>query len=159
MGVEIERKFLVRNEDWRPLVEKSETCIQGYVSIRGEGAIRIRLIGVKAFLTLKGPREGIRRSEFEYEIPRQDAKDLLRQFCEKQVISKVRHLLKYQGRLWEIDEFKEDNEGLILAEVELDFASQKVDLPSWIGREVSENERYFNARLSKCPFKTWSEKR
>lgn len=156
MGIEIERKFLVRNDAWRPLVERSDPCVQGYISLRGQGAIRVRLMGVKGFLTLKGPRKGICRSEFEYEIPRQDAEHLLDQFCGDGMISKLRHRLIYRGKVWEIDEFKAANSGLTLAEVELDFASQEVNLPDWIGKEVSEDERYYNASLAKNPFGTWS---
>jgi adenylate cyclase len=148
MGIEIERKFLVKNPSWRALVETSQSCTQGYVNLKGNGSIRIRLMGDKGFLTIKGPREGIRRSEFEYEIPIEDATSLLDSFCDAAVISKIRHELTYEGNLWEIDEFLDENKGLTLAEVELESEDQSVILPDWVGKDVSEDERFFNARLA-----------
>jgi adenylate cyclase len=156
MGIEIERKFLVKNPSWRDLVETSRPCTQGYVNLTGNGSIRIRMIGDKGFLTLKGPREGIRRSEFEYEIPIADATRLLESFCDAEVIKKIRHELTYEGNLWEIDEFLEGNKGLTLAEVELKSEHQTVILPDWVGKDVSEDERFFNAHLAKHPVSSWS---
>lgn len=156
MGIEIERKFLVKDERWRALVETSRPCKQGYVSLKGKGSIRIRIIGEKGFLTLKGPREGIRRPEFEYEIPITDAISLLDSFGDSAVISKIRHELTHEGNLWEIDEFLDENKGLTLAEVELESEQQSVILPDWVGKDVSEDERFFNARLAKHPISSWS---
>ena len=113
-------------------------------------------MGDKGFLTIKGPREGIRRSEFEYEIPIEDATSLLDSFCDAAVISKIRHELTYEGNLWEIDEFLDENKGLTLAEVELESEDQSVILPDWVGKDVSEDERFFNARLAKHPISSWS---
>lgn len=158
MGIEIERKFLVKNESWRSLIEKSQSCTQGYVHVKGTGSIRVRIMGDQGFLTLKGPREGIRRTEFEYEIPIEDAKSLLASFCDADIISKIRHELSFEGNLWEIDEFLGENEGLTLAEVELTSEDQSVVLPDWIGKDVSKDDRFFNARLSKHPISHWSPK-
>jgi len=156
MGIEIERKFLIKNERWRSLVETSKSCTQGYVNLKGNGSIRIRIIGDKGFVTLKGPREGIRRSEFEYEIPVADATILLDSFCDAAVISKIRHELTYEGNLWEIDEFSGENNGLLIAEIELESEHQTVSLPDWVGKDVSEDERFFNAHLAKHPISSWS---
>jgi adenylate cyclase len=155
MGIEIERKFLVNNQSWRDLVETSRPCTQGYVNLTGNGSIRIRMIGDKGFLTLKGPREGIRRSEFEYEIPIADATRLLESFFDAAVIKKIRHELTHEGNLWEIDEFLDGNKGLTLAEVELESEHQTVILPDWVGKDVSEDERFFNAHLAKHPVSSW----
>jgi adenylate cyclase len=156
MGIEIERKFLVKDERWRALIETSRSCTQGYANLKGNGSIRIRILGDKGFLTLKGPREGIRRPEFEYEIPIADATSLLESFCDAAIISKIRHELRYEGNLWEIDEFLDNNKGLTLAEVELESEHQSVPLPEWVVKDVSEDERFFNAHLAKHPISSWS---
>ena len=155
MGIEIERKFLVRNTDWKKLVVASSPCTQGYIALEGSGSVRVRVLGEKGFLTLKGPRIGISRTEFEYEIPKEEAESLLESFCDEALISKVRHKVNYAGNLWEIDEFTGTNEGLTLAEIELRQEAQSVTLPDWVGKEVSEDERFFNARLAKHPISTW----
>ena len=158
MGIEIERKFLVRNTDWKTLVAASHSCTQGYIALEGSGSVRVRVLGNKGFLTLKGPRIGLRRTEFEYEIPKAEAEVLLESFCDEAHISKIRHEVNYGGNVWEIDEFTGENAGLTLAEVELDQEDQSVSLPDWIGKEVSEDVRFFNARLARHPITTWLAK-
>ena len=158
MGIEIERKFLVRNDAWRSGIQGSYPCTQGYIGLQGPGSARVRIIGSKGFLTLKGPRHGISRSEFEYEIPIEEAQEILERFCSKALISKVRHEVPYEGHLWEIDEFSGENNGLILAEVEIANESEPFVLPDWVGKDISEDERFFNARLAKHPISTWLNK-
>ncbi len=115
-------------------------------------------MGSKGFLTLKGPREGITRSEFEYEIPVDEAQEIIDNFCDEALISKVRHEVHYKGHLWEIDEFTGENSGLTLAEVEIENESAPVPLPDWVGKDISEDERFFNARLARHPISTWTQK-
>ena len=138
------------------MVRPSVLCKQGYVPVFGKRAIRVRLIGNRGFLTLKGPREGIIRDEFEYEIPIHDAEQLLDTFCDLGPIEKTRHRLDFAGLGWEIDEFKGANQGLVLAEVELESEEQEIVLPPWVGKEVSKEERFFNACLAKHPIQEWS---
>lgn len=153
MALEIERKFLVNSDSWRPLATPEE-FVQGYLSSSPERTVRVRIRGDAAFLTIKGKTIGLTRSEFEYPIPLADARQMLT-LCESPLIEKTRHRLTHAGRLWEIDEFKGENAGLIVAEVELESEHAHVQLPPWIGREVSGDPRYFNSNLIKRPFRTW----
>jgi len=153
MALEIERKFLVASNAWRPLAT-SEAFVQGYLSSSPDRTIRIRIRGDAAFLTIKGKTVGLTRSEFEYPIPLADAREMLL-LCERPLIEKTRHRVTHAGRLWEIDEFGGENAGLIIAEVELESEQASVDLPPWIGREVSGDPRYFNSNLVKHPFRSW----
>ncbi len=155
MGIEIERKFLVVNDGWRPLARQSLECRQGYINVKGEGSVRIRILGGRGFLTLKGPRAGLSRAEFEYPVPLTDAEELLASFCRHSTITKVRHQVPFGGKTWEIDEFRRENRGLVLAEVELDSEEESLSLPGWAGKEVSFDDRYFNANLAKNPFTAW----
>lgn len=157
MGIEIERKFLVANDEWRPLVQRSLKCLQGYVGVKGKGSIRVRILGNRGFLTLKGPRIRLSRAEFEYPIPLADAEELLASFCHYDAIAKIRHQVFFEGKMWEIDEFLQQNSGLVLAEVELENENQPLSLPGWVGREVSLDDRYFNANLAKNPFTNWRD--
>ncbi len=158
MGIEIERKFLVRNDAWKSGIQGSYPCTQGYIGLRGPGSARVRIIGTKGFLTLKGPRQGISRAEFEYQIPIEEARELLESFCDDALITKVRHEVPHEGHLWEIDEFGGENTGLILAEVEIDDESESFNFPEWVGKDISEDERFFNAQLAKHPISTWMKK-
>lgn len=155
MGIEIERKFLVTSDGWRALPRTSHRCHQGYINLKAEGSLRVRRLGEKGFLTLKGPRQGIRREEYEYEIPAEDATDMLRSFCQITLL-KTRHEIEFEGFLWEIDEFHEHNQGLVLAEVELPAEDTEFVLPPWVGKDVSEDDRFFNARLALHPIATWT---
>ncbi len=155
MAEEIERKFLVRNDHWRASVHKSTQMRQGYLCTDADRNVRVRTKGEKAVLTIKGRTEGLRRLEFEYDIPREDAEAVLSDLCLPWVIEKTRHLVEYDGLLWEIDEFAGVNQGLIVAEVELESEEQAVSLPQWVGEEVSHDPKYLNANLVSRPFKDW----
>ena len=154
MGTEIERKFLISSDAWRHEAT-GVPYAQGYIS-RGTGrTVRIRIAGDKAFLTIKGPITGISRAEFEYPIPMDDARDLLR-LCEGSIIQKNRFHITHQGHLWEVDEFQGENSGLIIAEVELSHPDQEVPLPPWVGQEVTGDPRYYNSNLTIHPFAIWA---
>jgi CYTH domain-containing protein len=154
MANEIERKFLVRGDEWR---HKStfEHCCQGYLFTDGNCTVRIRILGENAYLTIKGKTEGISRLEYEYEIPFDDAEDMLNRLCIHPLIVKRRFTINYHDQKWDIDEFLQDNEGLILAEVELKSEDQHIHLPSWVGEEVSHDPRYYNINLVKHPYSKW----
>lgn len=153
MGQEIERKFLVKREKWQP-GGAGEFYRQGYLSTVKERVVRVRVAGDKGFLTIKGVLGRITRLEFEYAIPLKDAGIMLNTLCERPLIEKYRHRVEYKGMVWEIDVFMGENEGLILAEVELESETQEIALPDWVGMEVSEDPRYYNMNLVKHPFKT-----
>lgn len=154
MSKEIERKFLVNSDDWRALVDGHYYC-QGYVPTQGKQTVRVRIIENQAYLTLKGPTVGISRSEFEYEIPAADAQTILAELCQKPFIEKYRYRIPDGEVVWEVDEFLGENRGLILAEVELTHAEQVINLPIWIGEEVTGDPRYYNSNLVKNPFQHW----
>jgi adenylate cyclase len=156
MGKEIERKFLVNGNEWR-VGNKAVHICQGYLPSRADCAIRVRLLGEQAFLTIKGETEGITRLEYEYEIPVADAKEILARLCLQPYIEKNRYKVMHAGIKWEVDEFLTDNKGLIVAEVELESEEQRIDLPSWIGEEVSHDPRYRNASLIKHPYSQWGK--
>jgi len=156
MKTEIERKFLVAADSWRTDVGAGELYEQGYISCDPKKiTVRVRLAGSRGFLTLKGPTEGISRSEMEYEIPADEAKYMLEHFCGDRIVSKTRYLLEANGLQLEIDEFHGENQGLILAEIELESEDQPLEKPDWLGEEVSHDPRYFNAALSLNPFTAW----
>ena len=154
MAVEIERKFLVADDSWRDAADEGVRMSQGYLSRETGRTVRVRLAGGKACLTIKGAAEGISRAEFEYEIPSADAKELLG-LCEPSVIDKTRFCVTYGQHVWEVDVFHGENEGLIVAEVELADESDQPELPPWIGGEVSDDRRYANSSLSRTPFCRW----
>jgi adenylate cyclase len=155
MGIEIERKFLVTGEDWRKQARSSTHLQQAYLCNDGRLAIRIRLsLSKKAYLTIKTVEAGSSRAEFEFEIPMQDAKDLLLLRVDT-LIEKRRHLVPYGSDLWEVDEFLGDNSGLIVAEIELNSEDQAFARPTWLGREVTGDDRYYNASLARAPFCRW----
>ena len=153
MGLEIERKFLVRGNDWRQ--NESATYRQGYLNIDEQRTVRIREDGSHAYLTVKGHVEGITRKEFEYRIPLEDALDMLDNLCEHPLIEKRRYKLEYGGLVWEVDEFFNENQGLTLAEVELVSEDQQIERPPWLGEEVTDDERYYNSNLVHRPYSHW----
>ncbi len=156
MKIEIERKFLVVGDAWRDAADGGRLCEQGYISSDPENiTVRVRVFGSQGFLTLKGPTKGISRSEIEYEIPVEEAEHMLQNFCGDRGVSKTRYLLEINGLRWEIDEFSGENEGLILAEIELETEGQPFEKPDWLGEEVSYDPRYFNAVLVQRPFLEW----
>lgn len=149
MKTEIERKFLVKNDDWRADADAGKPCRQGYFCSGSDDAtVRVRLINGEGFLTIKGPAVGISRPEFEYEIPSNDASYMLDHLCGERVIEKTRYILERNGFRWEIDEFCGAHKGLVLAEIELNHEKQGVDLPNWLGKEVSRDFRYTNVFLA-----------
>jgi CYTH domain-containing protein len=154
MGKEIERKFLVIGDDWRSL-GRGSVYSQGYLASEPRRTVRVRIADAKGYLTIKGATQGISRAEFEYEIPIEDAQQLLEQLCDRPFIQKTRYKIPYGDLLWEVDEFAAENQGLILAEVELRDPKQAIDLPNWIGAEVSHDPRYYNSNLVKHPFAHW----
>jgi len=156
MPKEIERKFLVVGDDWRTL-GKSTKYRQGYLSTVKERTVRIRTIDKEGFLTVKGITTGSSRLEFEYEIPFGDAKIMIDELCERPLIEKNRTKIKYDQFVWEIDEFEGVNKGLTIAEVELEHENDKIPIPDWIGKEVTDDPKYFNANLIKYPYSEWKE--
>ena len=157
--VEIERKYLVTQPGWREHVTASTPITQGYISAGEDGAVRVRLRGDEevAILTIKGSTTGVVRAEFEYEIPREDGQKMLEQVCPLGTVEKVRHRVEIGQEVWVVDVFEGDNEGLILAEIELEDPEQDFTEPDWIGQEVSEDARYFNACLAQQPYRQWSD--
>lgn len=142
MAIEIERKFLVVADSWRTGAQPGERFCQGYLAKTSRGTMRIRRAGSGAVVTLKGRRYGLARSEYEYPIPVEDAEEMLRELCLKPLIEKVRHNVEHEGVIWEVDVYCGDADGLVLAEVELERADQMVQLPDWVGNDVSHDPRY-----------------
>ncbi len=159
MAKEIERKFLVKNDDFKECVRQSQKIVQGYLSSVPERAVRVRIKGDKGFLTVKGigNESGMSRFEWEKEISVDDAKDLLK-ICEPGIIDKTRYIVQYKGYVYEIDEFYGDNDGLIVAEIELESEDDIFEKPEWLGEEVTGDVKYYNAMLMKNPYKNWRGK-
>lgn len=163
MGIEIERKFLLQNDLWRSQIQHSERMVQGYLvgaqAVRDGSAnasVRIRVAGEKAWLNIKSASLGIQRDEYEYSVPLADAEAMLSSLC-KGTLAKLRHHVVVEGSLFEIDEFLDDNHGLIVAEVELDAPDMNYPRPSWLGREVSALARYYNVNLITYPYIRWTQ--
>jgi CYTH domain-containing protein len=154
MAREIERKFLVVGTAWKTGAAGIRFR-QGYLSTAKERTVRVRLEGRRAVLTIKGLAVGVSRPEFEYAIPAEDAVRLLDELCQRPLIEKTRYRIPVEGLVWEVDEFHGENDGLIVAEVELTSTDQAFTRPSWVGREVSDDPRYFNANLVAHPYGTW----
>jgi len=155
MAMEIEHKFLLANEQWRPHVRRSCWYRQGYLSGNPLSSVRVRVAGDRAWLNIKSATIGNRRQEFEYEIPLTDAETLLNELCLKPLIEKTRHFVDHGGHVWEIDEFSGDNLGLIVAEIELSEVDEAFEKPVWLGEEVTYDVRYYNNNLSRQPYKSW----
>ena len=155
MAIEIERKFLVDGDSWRRGAT-GPRIRQGYLCSSAERAVRVRVMGDRAFLTIKGPQHGATRSEYEYAIPGQDATEMLEWLCGRPLIEKTRYHLMADGREWVVDEFEGENAGLIIAEVELEIEDQAITLPEWVGREVTDEPRYLNVNLIRHPYRLWS---
>jgi CYTH domain-containing protein len=154
MGKEIERKFLVTGNAWK--MGDGELFRQGYLSIDKHRTVRVRRAGDAAQLTVKGITEGATRSEYEYPIPVDDADRMLEALCLHPLIEKRRYRVDYRGMTWEIDCFYGANEGLVVAEIELESPRQRFDKPDWIGDEVTSDPRYYNANLVDQPYCNWS---
>lgn len=157
MGIEIERKFLVNKEKWSQVVkEKKSLYRQGYIVSDPEKTIRVRLTDKEGFLTIKGLTTGASRAEFEYSIPVEEALQLLDGFCDS-IVSKTRNFIHFDNKLWEVDEFSGDNEGLIIAEIELSSEDEQFSLPDWVTAEVTSEKKYSNSNLARKPYKSWNK--
>ena len=155
MGIEIERKFLVNYDQWEQLVKPvGEFYRQGYLLTDPKKTIRVRQTSDKGFLTIKGISVGATRAEYEYEIPIEEAKELLDQFSVAE-LSKVRFKIAIENHIWEVDVFSGNNQGLIVAEIELKSENEKFVLPTWIDREVTGEEKYYNSNLVTKPYSDW----
>jgi len=154
MGLEIERKFLIKNDDWKEKSDSGQIIKQGYLNLDVERTVRVRIINGKGVLTIKGKTVKTTRLEFEYEIPLEEAKEILK-LSEKSIIEKTRYEIPDNGKIWEIDIFEGENKGLEIAEIELSNEDEEIVIPKWIGKEVSEDSRYYNSSLIKNPFKNW----
>lgn len=156
MAYEIERKFLLADETWRDGAEGRSIC-QAYLSLQPECVVRVRIDGHAAFLTLKGRNCGPRRLEFEYAVPLDEAKVMITAFAVTPPVEKTRYRLPFCGFVWEIDEFHGANQGLVVAEIELEDPAQNFARPSWLGAEVTDDARYYNACLAKQPYSQWGK--
>jgi adenylate cyclase len=164
MGTEIERKYLVKEIEWRSHLQNlqkqfpnlGEKYCQGYIPTNNQTTVRLRIIGDQGYLTIKSPNTGYTRSEFEYPIPVEDAEQMLATLCLQPLIEKTRYTINYRDLVWEVDEFLGENLGLIIAEVELENENQQIDLPDWIEGEVNE-PKYFNSNLIQHPYSKWQQ--
>ena len=159
MGIEIERKFLLKNDDWKQQVSETHIIKQGYLQSGLEksqkSSVRIRVSDQRANLNIKSVDLTMVRQEYEYEIPLPDAEHMLATLCGDVVIEKTRYHVPYASHLWEVDVFTGANTGLEMAEVELTEVDEKIDIPPWIGDEVTDDKRYYNIYLLKQPYNTW----
>ncbi len=156
MGIEIERKFLVKNDDWK-LLAPGTLYRQGYVCLDKDNTVRIRTVEGRGILTIKGKSTGFSRIEFEYEIPIRDANYMLESLCFQSIIEKYRYKIPHKDFIWEVDEFLKENSGLVIAEIELQKESQSFPLPDWVGKEVTGIKKYYNARLTRVPYSAWKK--
>ena len=156
MATEIERKFLVLHQDWQKYTSAELHIVQAYMATNEFSSTRIRIQGDKANINIKSATLGIERTEFEYPIPVDDAQLMIDDLCIKPVISKTRYIVNHMQHTWEIDVFSGDNEGLIVAEIELSSPDEIFEKPSWLGEEVSHEKRYYNACLINHPYKDWN---
>ena len=156
MATEIERKFLVLNQDWQEYTRSELHIVQAYLATNEFSSTRIRIQNDKANINIKSATLGISRTEFEYAIPVDDAQLMIDELCVKPVIEKTRYIVKHMQHTWEIDVFSGDNEGLIVAEIELSSPDEAFEKPSWLGEEVSHDKRYYNVCLIENPYKTWN---
>jgi len=154
MAKEIERKFLV---DLNKLGDLGSGVAikQGYIPTADKTVVRVRLAGQAAYLTLKGKNRGLVRSEFEYEIPASDAEEIISELCRGPIIDKTRYVIEYSGHTWEIDIFHGENDGLVVAEIELQSEEELFDRPNWVTLEVSDDSKYYNSSLLENPFSKW----
>jgi len=154
MAHEIERKFLLRSEDWRGLAP-GRAYVQGYLADNAACSVRVRVAQNTASLSIKSATIGAVRHEFEYALPLAEALQMLDLLVQKPLIEKTRYTIGYKGFYWEIDEFHGENQGLIVAEIELEREDQAFEKPAWIGEEVTGDPRYYNANLARAPYSAW----
>lgn len=154
MAIEIERKFLVKTNEI-PVLNDGQLISQGYIASADKTTVRVRVKGDKGFITLKGATVGLSRLEYEYEIPVTDAIEMIDTLCLGQTVSKTRYELPVGGHVWELDVFHGDNQGLVVAEVELVDESEQPELPIWVGEEVTGQVKYYNSQLLQQPYSQW----
>ena len=154
MAIEIERKFLIKEKPFS-IAKRSLKINQGYIINEKSKVIRVREKGDDYFLTIKGNNIGISRLEYDFPISKEDAKELIFHFCKTTLIEKTRHYIEHKGHTWEIDEFHGKNNGLIVAEIELESEDEKFEIPDWVGEEVTQDDRYYNMNLAIHPFTSW----
>ena len=154
MGLEIERKFLIKQDQWQP-PNQGKIYRQGYIRTQNGNTVRVRVAGDQGYLTIKGKTQSSTRSEFEYVIPLADAEEMLNTLCDRPLIEKIRYQVEINGLCWEVDQFLGENEGLLLAEVELETETQTISFPQWIDKEVTEDMRYYNVNLAENPYQNW----
>ena len=155
MAKEIERKYLTVNNDWRENADEGIHIVQGYMGSNDKSSIRIRRNGDSANLNIKSKTIGSVRNEYDYPIPLDEAREMLELLCDTPVREKIRYHVLHEHHEWEIVVFAGDNEGLIIAEFELDTPDESFTLPDWAGKEVSDDPRYYNICLVTCPYKKW----
>lgn len=163
MAIEIERKFLLKNNGWKKQVVSSTQFKQGYLNDteekdKAKSSVRVRIEGEKANINIKSMTLSVSRQEYEYAIPVKDAEKMLNDLCIKPLVEKTRHIVLYEGHKWEIDVFEGENKGLIVAEIELADETEIFKKPDWLGEEVSEQEQYYNVCLVKNPYSTWTNR-
>lgn len=160
MAIEIERKFLVKNDDWRARATGSTRLRQGYLTASPDGgraSVRVRVDGKQGYLNIKSVTLGIHRHEFEYVIPLDEANEILDTLSSGPIIDKTRYLVPNGGHVWEVDEFHGDNDGLVIAEIELGSLEEPFEVPDWAAADVSDDPRYYNVSLARHPFKDWAQ--
>jgi adenylate cyclase len=158
VGIEIERKFLVHGTPWQAWDAGTAVHLrQGYLCSGSAAVVRVRSMGVRAVLTIKGEQVGATRAEYEYPIPLEDAREMLDQLCQDSVVEKTRYRVQHEGVPWVVDVFDGSNAGLVVAEVELEADDQHFSIPAWAGEEVTDEPRYLNVNLSRRPFRQWSD--
>ncbi len=158
MGTEIERKFLVSGQGWRDAVREARPMRQGYLVAERARSVRIRVVGSDATLTIKGETQGATRPEFEFPIPLDDAARILETLCLRPLVEKTRHLVEHAGHQWELDVFSGANAGLVVAELELESEDEDFEKPPWLGDEVTDDPRYYNASLARRPYREWLDR-
>ena len=154
MAIEIERKFLIKEKPFS-IAKRSLKINQGYIINEKSKVIRVREKGDDYFITIKGNNNGISRLEYDFPISKEDAKELIFHFCKTTLIEKTRHYIEHKGHTWEVDEFHGKNNGLIVAEIELESEDEKFEIPDWVGEEVTQDDRYYNMNLAIHPFTSW----
>ncbi|MCB1736371.1 MAG: CYTH domain-containing protein [Gammaproteobacteria bacterium] len=156
MAIEIERKFLVISDAFKVEAERFQAYRQGYMIGSEKASVRVRISGDQARLNIKSATLGVRRQEYEYPMPLEDAQRILDDLCEKPLVEKVRYYVRHGAHLWEVDVFEGDNAGLVVAEIELGAVDERFEKPDWLGKEVSDDVRYYNSNLGKHPYKDWT---
>ncbi len=159
MAREIERKFLLKNDGWRAAITRTSRYRQGYLRTGADSgcSVRVRIEGDEAKLNIKSMTLGASRAEFEFSIPMAEARSLLETLCVPPFIDKVRHFVQHAGHTWEVDVFEGDNAGLVIAEIELKDINEPFARPGWLGKEVTDDPRYYNVSLSGNPYKNWRD--